>query len=117
MTQEQELSDQVRGRTVDFIWDEGPTKGMTQRHHFHDDGTVTWEAVEKGAPVPAPDQHRPKYMASRINDDVCLVSYLSRAGYTLTVALNFVDDSLDGVASNDRLWVPVGGKFAFRPTA
>jgi hypothetical protein len=112
MTQGQELSDQVRGKAVDFIWDEGPTKGKTHRHRFHEDGTVTWEALASGAPTSKSDvQDRPEYMASKINDDVCLVSYLSRSGYTLTVALNFVDHSIDGVASNDTLWIPVGGRF------
>ena len=30
----------VRGKTIRFSWTDGPTKGETQEHVFHDDGSV-----------------------------------------------------------------------------
>ena len=32
----------IRGKTIRFVWTEGPTKGKTHEHVFHQDGTVTW---------------------------------------------------------------------------
>jgi hypothetical protein len=46
-----------------------------------------------------------------VTDDVYVVSYLSKAGYTLTLALNFETDELFGFASNDQHWYPVRGVF------
>ncbi len=31
----------IRGKTLRFIWTEGPTQGRTHDHVFHPDGTVT----------------------------------------------------------------------------
>jgi hypothetical protein len=44
-------------------------------------------------------------------DDVYLVSYLSGEGFTLTMALNFRDHTVNGVASGNGQWVPVAGTF------
>ena len=53
----------------------------------------------------------PKYAAEKITDDVCIVSYLSKSGYTLTVVLNFRDGSTVAIASNEKDWVPAHGSF------
>jgi len=105
----------VSGQTIRFTWSEGPTQGKTHEHVFHPDGTVEWHAVppeegaQKGQGAAVAD--RPRYAAMAVGDDVCLVSYLSKSGYTLTVALCFTDQSLTGLASNEKTWVPVKGFF------
>jgi len=103
----------VSGQTIRFTWNEGPTKGKTHEHVFHPDGTVEWHAVpaEPGHSQAAHGAERPRYAALAVGDDVCLVSYLSSAGYTLTVALCFTDQSLTGIASSQKTWVPVQGYF------
>jgi len=42
---------------------------------------------------------------------VRLVSYLSRSGFTLTVALNYADGTITGVASDGKTWTAVHGSF------
>lgn len=115
------LSDPVRGKTVRFSWVTGPTQGAVHEHIFHDDGTVEWHTVsENGAlidkSVEATNEQgnpaeRPEYAAASITYDVCLLSYLSSSGFTLTVALNFNDGTTTGFASNEKTWVPVKGTF------
>ena len=115
------ISDQVRGKTVRLSWTDGPTKGTTHEHVFHEDGTVEWHSVgskeneatgsESGGDEPKRGTERPRYAGVKITDDVCLVSYLSHSGDTLTVTLNFKDGSTAGVASNEKEWFPVRGAF------
>ena len=40
------LSDQINGKTIRLSWTDGPTKGTTQEHVFHKDGTVEWHSIE-----------------------------------------------------------------------
>jgi hypothetical protein len=42
----------------------------------------------------------------KIIDDICMISYLSQSGYTLTVILNFSDGSTVAIASNEKDWLP-----------
>ena len=114
------LSVQISGKTIRLSWTDGPTKGTTQEHVFHKDGTVAWHSIEKdGRAKPAESgsakapkkPEMPKYAAEKITDDVCIVSYLSKSGYTLTVVLNFRDGSTVAIASNEKDWVPAHGSF------
>ena len=41
------LSNQVSGKTVRLSWIDGPTKGTTQEHVFHQDGAVVWRSIGK----------------------------------------------------------------------
>ena len=108
---------EVRGKTMRWAWTDGPTKGMTHEHTFHEDGTVEWRdanapgKVTTGSPKPATTKERVEYGAVTISDDVTIVSYLSDSGFTLTVALNFDGGSMAGFASNDKEWHPVSGTF------
>ena len=79
----------IRGKTIRFVWTEGPTKGKTHEHVFHPDGTVTWSDAD--ASEAASPKEKPPYAANRITDDIYAVSYLAPSGYTLTVVLNFGD--------------------------
>jgi len=112
------ISDQVRGKTIRLTWSDGPTKGTAQDHIFHANGTVEWhesgtDKKEKPAPQDkaATKAEKPDYAAVKITDDVCLVSYLSQSGYTLTVTLNFQNGTSVGAASNGKSWFPVKGTF------
>jgi hypothetical protein len=101
----------ITGKTIRFVWTDGPTKGETHEHVFHDDGTVEWHSIGSRQPDLAPGQpaERPKYAAMPVADDVTLVSYLSRSGYTLTMALNFQDNTVAAIASNATEWHPIHG--------
>lgn len=112
------IASRVGGKIYRFHWTEGPTKGQVHEHLFHKDGTVEWHGVPAEGPPGAaahpqtPKAERPPYLAADVGDEVVLVSYRSPAsGFTLTVALNFFDESVTGVASNQDTWVPVKGRF------
>ena len=108
---------EVRGKTIRLKWLDGPTKGKTHEHHFHEDGTVDWKdanAPSKPVADATPNAAKPErveYSAVKISDDVYLVSYLANSGFTLTVALNFDDNTVSGFASNSTEWHPVSGTF------
>ena len=115
------LSNQVSGKTIRLSWTDGPTKGTTQEHLFHKDGTVEWHSVEKdgkakaatggGDAKAAKKSDKPPYAAMKVTDDICVVSYLSQSGYTLTVVLNFLDKSTVAIASHEKDWLPAHGTF------
>ncbi len=113
----------IRGKTIRLTWTDGPTKGKTHEHVFHPDGTVEWRSTD--APQKVPSEDKPKkdeaakekkekveYAAVKVADGVYAVSYLSGAGYTLTVVLNFHDHKTVGFASSSKEWHPVQGTFA-----
>lgn len=111
-----ERASEIRGKTIRFIWTEGPTKGKTHEHVFQQDGTVTWsdaDASKKEQPAggAARAKERPQYAAARVADRIYAVSYLASSGYTLTVVLNFGDQGLTGFASSSKDWHPVRGTF------
>ena len=105
---------EVRGKTIRFTWYDGPTQGKTHEHTFHEDGTVEWRDADASTEKPRPGAktERVEYAAMKVSDTVYLVSYLSQAGYTLTVALNFDDNSITAVASGAKEWHPIRGTFA-----
>lgn len=100
---------EIRGKTIRLSWTEGPTKGKTHEHVFHEDGTVEYRSIdgkEKGKPTKEKD-----YAAIKIAENVFLVSYLAASGYTLTVALNFRNHEIVGIASSVKEWHSVQGTF------
>jgi hypothetical protein len=109
----------IRGKIIRLTWTEGPTKGKTHEHVFHDDGTVEWRDApgpQKGRPTDAPPKgastkEKPVYAAIKVADDIYAVSYLAASGYTLTVVLNFREHSTVGFASSSKDWHPVQGTF------
>jgi hypothetical protein len=108
----------IQGRTIQFRWTEGPTKGMTHEHVFHPDGTVEWHDPQPSRSTSAGKRtgqgeppERPPYAAVAVADGAFLVSYLAGSGYTLTVVLNFQDQQLIGFASSAKEWFPVRGTF------
>ena len=106
----------IRGKTIRFRWTEGPTKGTTHEHVFHEDGTVEWHDADKpaaasGAAQQGKTMENPDYAAVKVADQAYVVSYLAPSGYTLTVVLNFRDRQLVGFASSAKEWYPVRGTF------
>jgi hypothetical protein len=108
----------IRGKTIQFRWTDGPTKGTTHEHVFHEDGTVEWRDAERSEPEAAaagasprrpPD--KPAYAAIKVAEQTYIVSYLASSGYTLTVVLNFRDHQLIGFASGAKEWYPLRGTF------
>ena len=98
----------VRGKTIRLKWTEGPTKGATHEHVFHEDGTVEWhDPGSKGGAA----KERPPYAAVMVANEVYAVSYLAGSGYTLTVVLNFRDNTMAGFASSSKDWHPLRGTF------
>ena len=124
-TNSSEFSEQVRGKTIRLSWADGPTKGTTQEHLFHKDGTVEWHssetggkakpAAEGGGAKAAKKPEKPHYVGVKITDDICMISYLSQSGYTLTVVLNFGDGRTVAIASNEKDWLPAHGSFEVMP--
>ncbi len=98
----------IKGRKMRFTWNDGPTKGKTYEHMFHENGTVDFHAAGDGSDGAA-DQ-RPSYAAERVADGVYAVSYLAK-GYTLTAVLNFGNRKIVGFASDASHWYPVHGSF------
>jgi len=103
-------ADRISGKTLRFTWDDGPTKGETHEHVFHEDGSVEYQKVS-GAPAKGKPAREKKYAAVKITDDVYVVSYLAASGFTLTTVLNFDDNTIVGFASNDKQWFPIKGTF------
>lgn len=107
---EVERAAEIRGKTMSWTWTEGPTKGKTHVHVFHEDGTVEWRDAE-ASPSGGPAKERPEYAAFQVADGVYLVSYLAPSGFTLTVALNFQNSKIVGIASSAKDWHPIQGTF------
>ena len=101
----------ISGKTMRWTWTAGPTQGKTHEHTFNKDGTVEYREIGEGG-KPGKTVKEKVYSAIKLTDDIHLVSYQSTSGYTLTVAVNFADNSLTGFASGAKDWYPVKGEFA-----
>ena len=103
-------ADRITGKTLRFTWDDGPTKGETHEHVFHEDGSVEYHKVSDTAQKGKPTREK-KYAAIKVTDDVYVVSYLAASGFTLTTVLDFDDHTIVAFASNDKQWFPIKGTF------
>jgi hypothetical protein len=99
--------DPIRGKTVRWIYDDGPMKGKTFEHAFGADGTVTWKEAGEAKPLA---ESTAKYETVRINDDVYVVAYLSGHGWTLTTIVDTKSGSIVSFASNEKELVLQHGK-------
>lgn len=91
-------SDPIRGKTIRWTFQDGPTAGKTFEHTFAEDGSVTYTMAGgsgKGT-------REKEYKVARINDDVVAVSYLASSGYTLTTILDFKARTATAFASNEK---------------
>ena len=98
-------SDPLRGKTLRFTFDDGPMAGKIYDHAFGTDGTVTWSDATPGGTArasAAPDpESTATYEFERVNADVYVVTYLSKAGYTLTSVVDARTGTLVSFASNE----------------
>jgi hypothetical protein len=112
----------IRGQTIRYIWQKGPTQGKSYEHVFHRDGTVEFREIGAApsgggasrAKEGTEQGHAPErvpYAAMEAAPDVYAVSYLASNGYTLTVVLDFRTKRMVGIASGGKTWVPVEGIF------
>jgi len=99
----------LSGKTVRWMFVDGPTAGITFEHTLNPDGSIDWRAVD-GAFKGAGRREKP-YGAVRINDQTWVVSYLAESGHTLTVVLNFANRQATGFASDAKTWHQLSGTF------
>ena len=115
--------DPLRGKTIQWTYDDGPMAGKSFEHTFGNDGNVTWRETggeDRGTKPPATGtqktgkpatQAKAKYVVAAVTDDVCAVSYLSASGFTLTSVLDFASGTVVSFASNEKELVPQRGMF------
>jgi hypothetical protein len=98
----------MQGKTLRWIFHDGPMAGIPIEHTFNEDGSVVWRVLD--GPMKGSAREK-EYAAVRISEDVQAISYLAASGHTLTVVLNFKDKRMYGFGSNDKTWVPMTGTF------
>lgn len=90
-------NDPVRGKTLQWTFEDGPAQGQTYEHVFGTDGTVRWAEPGK----PAAEDSTAAYEVERVNDDVYAVAYLGRSGYALTTVVDTKTGRIVSFASNE----------------
>lgn len=85
---------------------------MTFRAVGADATSATSKEAQKGGHE-APEA---KYEVTPIREDLCAISYLSAAGYTLTAVLDFKTKKLIGFSSNEKMLAVQHGTFEERPS-
>jgi hypothetical protein len=101
-------ADRVSGKTIRWVFTDGPAKGTHFEHVFAEDGSVTFRGVDEKS---GNKGEVAQYGSERVSDDVSVVSYRSKNGYTLTVVLNFADHQMVAFASNSEQWFQQKGTF------
>ena len=109
-------NDPIRGHTIGWAYDEGPTKGQRFEHTFYDDGTVTYRmATDEAEPREMTEVgERPRYEVAPAGDQVYLVTYLAPSGWTLTSVLDMKTKRVVSVASNEKQLFVQRGTFEDR---
>lgn len=97
--------DPIRGSTIRWSYDDGPTKGTEFEHVFAKDGTVTYRMLNNASKsengeVKSPE--RPTYQVADVGADVWAVSYLAPSGFTLTTILDMDSGKMVSFASNEK---------------
>src|ERR1700758_558435 len=96
--------DLVRGKTLRWTFNDGPSKGTTYEHRFDENGIVHFHAVTPPSEDKGQSESAAHYGSATIAEDVCAISYKGDAGYTLTTVLNFDDKRVVAFASNSDQW-------------
>jgi hypothetical protein len=99
----------LSGKTIRWMFVDGPTAGATFEHTLNPDGSIVWRAVD--GPYKGASRREKLYGAVRINDRTWAVSYLAESGHTLTVVLDFADHRATGFASDEKTWSQLSGTF------
>ena len=108
-------TDPVRGKTLRWTYDDGAMAGKTYEHTFGTDGTVRWSEVgkkggETGATAAPDGDTTAAYKVERLNDDVYVLSYLAKSGYTLTTVVDTKAGTIVSVASNEKQLMTLHGR-------
>ncbi len=69
------MKDPIRGNTVTWPYEDGPTKGKAFEHTFASDGTVSYRMADSEKIT-----KETSYAVARNNENVFAVSYLGSAG-------------------------------------
>jgi hypothetical protein len=88
----------LRGKTLQFTFDDGPMAHKTFEHRIGKDGSVAFRAGGSDAPFSSAT----KADVSAVGKDVYAVSYLSSSGYTLTAVLDYRTGELTAFSSNEK---------------
>ena len=99
----------LSGKTIRWMFVDGPTAGTTFEHTLNPDGSIVWRAVD-GA-FQGASRREKLYGAVKVDEQIWVVSYLAESGHTLTVVLNFGDHRATGFASSDKTWHQLSGTF------
>ena len=99
----------ITGHSLRFRFIDGPVAGKTYDHTFSRNGHVAFRdaAAEADAKPGVADQ----YLVASLGPDCHAVSYLSPAGHTLTVILDFKTMKLVAFASNEKSLTMQHGTF------
>ena len=96
----------LRGETIRWTFDDGPTKGKAFEHTFNRDGTVSYK-MDGSDKVTKEDN----YELIETTDNVVVVSYLAHSGWTLTAVLDEKTREVTAIASNAKDLVVQHGHF------
>jgi hypothetical protein len=108
-------SDPIRGKTIQWRFDDGPMAKRTFEHAFDDDGSVTFRSLDdNGGGKPTTVK---KYEIATVGPDVYAASYLGPSGFTLTVVLDYRSGKMVAFASNEKSLVLQHGTFREMETA
>jgi hypothetical protein len=100
-------SDPIRGKTIRWTYEDGPTAGTAFEHTFAADGRVTYRMAGAGGEGTT----EKKYEVAQAGEEVWAVSYLATSGYTLTSVLDFRSRKVVSFASNEKELVVQHGTF------
>jgi hypothetical protein len=107
-------NDPIRGSTIRWSYEDGPTKGTEFEHVFASDGTVTYKMLHKQSKSEngqTKKTEKPTYEVANVGPDVWAVSYLAPSGYTLTSVLDMDSGKVVSFASNEKELVVQHGTF------
>ena len=99
----------ITGHSLRFRFIDGPVAGKTYDHTFSRNGHVAFR--EAGADPDAKPGVADQYLVASLCPECHVVSYLSPAGHTLTVILDFKTMKLVAFASNDKSLAMQHGTF------
>lgn len=106
----QETPKSLIGKTITLEWTEGDNS--IYEVVLLDDTKVHWKALEgyeKGD-----EATEKEYSLKKVSENIYLLSWLEAVGYTITVTLNFNENTVVGIISNEKEWYPKIGIFTLK---
>jgi hypothetical protein len=99
----------LAGKTINWMFDDGPMAGVKIQHAFDADGGVTWRILD--GPHQGVSVREQRYGAAKVNENTWVLSYLAKSGHTLTVVLSLDDGRAVAFGSNETSWAQQQGRF------